>query len=196
MSKADRDRQQGGRHAHMDQRDRARPRGDRDGIDPASVVREDLRATPTQGAPSPRRVSGRRRRSFHRLHLGRARALRQGAARRRPTSHLPAHVRARRALLVVLGVLHPVPPGRAAAAPARRHRDRRLPHGTRGGVLVPLLGPGHLGQDSYGPAGVVLALVSFLVGFGVCLHAGAVFGRIWNDWQDERASLGNQNGRA
>ena len=36
-------------------------------------------------------------------------------------------------------------------------------------------------------AGVVLALITFLVGFGVCLHAGAVFGRMWNDWQDERA---------
>jgi hypothetical protein len=47
-----------------------------------------------------------------------------------------------------------------------------------------------LGQKSYGPAGVVLALITFLVGFGVCLHAGAVFGRMWNDWQDERASPG------
>jgi uncharacterized BrkB/YihY/UPF0761 family membrane protein len=44
------------------------------------------------------------------------------------------------------------------------------------------------GQKSYGPAGVVIALISFLVGFGVCLHAGAVFGRMWNDWQDERAA--------
>ena len=44
------------------------------------------------------------------------------------------------------------------------------------------------GQQSYGPAGVVLALITFLVGFGVCLHAGAVFGRMWNDWQDERAA--------
>ena len=44
------------------------------------------------------------------------------------------------------------------------------------------------GQKSYGPAGVVIALISFLVGFGVCLHAGAVFGRMWNDYQDERAS--------
>ena len=43
------------------------------------------------------------------------------------------------------------------------------------------------GQASYGPAGVVLALITFLVGFGVCLHAGAVFGRMWNEWQDERA---------
>jgi uncharacterized BrkB/YihY/UPF0761 family membrane protein len=45
------------------------------------------------------------------------------------------------------------------------------------------------GQRSYGPAGVVIALITFLVGYGVCLHAGAVFGRMWNDWQDERASL-------
>jgi membrane protein len=44
------------------------------------------------------------------------------------------------------------------------------------------------GQKSYGPAGVVIALITFLVGFGVCLHAGAVFGRMWNEWQDERAS--------
>jgi uncharacterized BrkB/YihY/UPF0761 family membrane protein len=42
------------------------------------------------------------------------------------------------------------------------------------------------GQKSYGPAGVVIALITFLVGFGVCLHAGAVFGRMWNEWQDER----------
>jgi membrane protein len=51
------------------------------------------------------------------------------------------------------------------------------------------------GQKSYGPAGVVIALVTFLVGFGVCLHAGAVFGRMWNDWQDERASADTQRGR-
>jgi membrane protein len=39
------------------------------------------------------------------------------------------------------------------------------------------------GQKSYGPAGVALALISYLVGFGVCLHLGAVFGRVWNDWR-------------
>jgi membrane protein len=44
------------------------------------------------------------------------------------------------------------------------------------------------GQKSYGPAGVVIALISFLVGFGVCLHAGAVFGRMWNERQIERAA--------
>jgi len=51
------------------------------------------------------------------------------------------------------------------------------------------------GQRSYGPAGVVLALITFLVGFGVCLHAGAVFGRMWNERQDERGSLDKQSGR-
>jgi uncharacterized BrkB/YihY/UPF0761 family membrane protein len=48
------------------------------------------------------------------------------------------------------------------------------------------------GQKSYGPAGVVIALITFLVGFGVCLHAGAVFGRMWNEWRAERASMANQ----
>jgi hypothetical protein len=43
------------------------------------------------------------------------------------------------------------------------------------------------GQKSYGPAGVVIALITFLVGFGVCLHAGAVFGRMWNEAQAEQA---------
>jgi membrane protein len=45
------------------------------------------------------------------------------------------------------------------------------------------------GHRSYGPAGVVIALISFLVGFGVCLHAGAVFGRMWNEWRDERVAV-------
>jgi membrane protein len=48
------------------------------------------------------------------------------------------------------------------------------------------------GQKSYGPAGVVIALITFLVAFGVCLHAGAVFGRMWNEWQDERESQAGQ----
>jgi uncharacterized BrkB/YihY/UPF0761 family membrane protein len=50
------------------------------------------------------------------------------------------------------------------------------------------------GQKSYGPAGVVIALITFLVGFGVCLHAGAVFGRMWNERQGESASADNQSG--
>jgi membrane protein len=39
------------------------------------------------------------------------------------------------------------------------------------------------GQNTYGPAGVVVAVTSYLIGFGVCLHLGAVFGRMWNDWR-------------
>jgi membrane protein len=46
---------------------------------------------------------------------------------------------------------------------------------------------------SYGPAGVALVLISFLIGFGVCLHLGAVFGRTWNDWQAARR-LGPHSG--
>jgi membrane protein len=45
------------------------------------------------------------------------------------------------------------------------------------------------GEQSYGPAGVVLAVTSYLVGFGVCLHLGAVFGRMWNDWRWESAPV-------
>ena len=36
----------------------------------------------------------------------------------------------------------------------------------------------------------MIALITFLVGFGVCLHAGAVFGRMWNERQAERAQIG------
>jgi membrane protein len=65
------------------------------------------------------------------------------------------------------------------------------------GVFSSLLFSGQItsGEKSYGPAGVVLALISFLVGFGVCLHGGAVFGRVWNDWRDERASQATESGR-
>jgi membrane protein len=42
------------------------------------------------------------------------------------------------------------------------------------------------GEKSYGPAGVVLAVTSYLIGYGVCLHLGAVFGRVWNDWRAAR----------
>jgi membrane protein len=37
------------------------------------------------------------------------------------------------------------------------------------------------GERSYGPAGVVIALITYIVGFGVCLHLGAVFGRVWSE---------------
>jgi membrane protein len=59
------------------------------------------------------------------------------------------------------------------------------------GVVSSLVFSGQItsGQKSYGPAGVVIALISFLVGFGVCLHLGAVFGRMWNDWRAEREAI-------
>ena len=37
------------------------------------------------------------------------------------------------------------------------------------------------GEKSYSPAGVVLGITTYFIGFGVCLHLGAVFGRVWND---------------
>jgi len=49
------------------------------------------------------------------------------------------------------------------------------------------------GKESYGPAGVALALITYLVGFGVCLHLGAVFGRVWNDWQATRLPHGGES---
>ena len=33
----------------------------------------------------------------------------------------------------------------------------------------------------YGPIGVVMILLSYLIGLGVCIHLGAVAGRIWNE---------------
>jgi membrane protein len=81
---------------------------------------------------------------------------------------------------------------------------RLLPAGVATGICITGLGivssivfSGQItsGQDSYGPAGVVITLISFLVGFGVCLHLGAVFGRMWNDWQDERANQISQDSR-
>jgi len=37
------------------------------------------------------------------------------------------------------------------------------------------------GDENYGPVGVVTALLSYLIGFGVCIHLGSVFGRMWNE---------------
>ena len=33
----------------------------------------------------------------------------------------------------------------------------------------------------YGTIGVVMILLSYLIGFGVCLHLGAVVGHVWNE---------------
>lgn len=49
------------------------------------------------------------------------------------------------------------------------------------GVFSALLFSGSIisGEKSYGPIGVVLVLLYFLIGYGVCLLLGAVFGRMW-----------------
>jgi len=68
------------------------------------------------------------------------------------------------------------------------------------GVFSSLVLSGEItaGERTYGPAGVVLALVTYLVGFGVCLHLGAVFGRMWNEWhaagEEQTVQAGPQPG--
>jgi membrane protein len=55
--------------------------------------------------------------------------------------------------------------------------------------------PGHVRPAELWPGpGVVIALVSFLVGLGVCLHGGAVFGRMWNERQTDKAQLDSPTG--
>jgi len=36
-------------------------------------------------------------------------------------------------------------------------------------------------DDDYGPIGVIMILLSYLVGVAVCFHLGAVVGRAWNE---------------
>jgi membrane protein len=40
-------------------------------------------------------------------------------------------------------------------------------------------------EKSYGPIGVMTVLLSYCIGFGVCLHIGAVVGRMWNERHSE-----------
>jgi len=51
------------------------------------------------------------------------------------------------------------------------------------GVFSELLFSGQIvsGDADYGPIGVVAVLLSYLIGLGVCLHLGAVAGRMWNE---------------
>jgi membrane protein len=51
------------------------------------------------------------------------------------------------------------------------------------GVFSALLFSGQIvsGQADYGPIGVVTVLLSYLIGLAVCLHLGAVAGRMWNE---------------
>jgi membrane protein len=36
-------------------------------------------------------------------------------------------------------------------------------------------------DSDYGSIGVVMVLLSYLIGFAVCLHLGAMAGRVWNE---------------
>lgn len=51
------------------------------------------------------------------------------------------------------------------------------------GVFSALLLSGSIisGEKTYGPIGVVTVLLSYLIGYAVCLHLGAVFGRMWSE---------------
>lgn len=44
----------------------------------------------------------------------------------------------------------------------------------------------------YGSIGVVTVLMSYMIGYGVCLHTGAVAGRVWAE-QRQPASADNEN---
>ena len=51
------------------------------------------------------------------------------------------------------------------------------------GVFSDLLFSGQIvsSDSDYGPIGVVMVLLSYLIGLGVCIHLGAVAGRMWNE---------------
>jgi hypothetical protein len=84
-----------------------------------------------------------------------------------------------------------ISPLRPVASVSCRRRDRILYYWSWGLLVAVVSGEITSGADSYGPAGVVLALISYVAGFVVCLHLGAVFGRTWNDWRAARASVRN-----
>jgi membrane protein len=45
------------------------------------------------------------------------------------------------------------------------------------------------GFNNYGPIGAMSTLLSFFIGLGVCVHLGAVFGRLWKDRHDTQPEL-------
>jgi membrane protein len=51
------------------------------------------------------------------------------------------------------------------------------------GVFSSLLFSGQIvsSENDYGPIGVMMILLSWLIGIGVCFHLGAVVGRAWNE---------------
>lgn len=65
------------------------------------------------------------------------------------------------------------------------------------GVFSLLLFSGSItsGEQSYGPIGVLMVGLSYLIGVGVCLHLGAVFGRMWNERHESPAPPPSAQGR-
>jgi membrane protein len=51
------------------------------------------------------------------------------------------------------------------------------------GVFSALFFSGQIASSDadYGPIGVVMVLLPYLIGLGVCIHLGAVAGRMWNE---------------
>jgi membrane protein len=49
------------------------------------------------------------------------------------------------------------------------------------GVFSALVFSGQIvsSERDYGPIGVLMVLLSYLIGLGVCIHLGAVAGRMW-----------------
>lgn len=65
------------------------------------------------------------------------------------------------------------------------------------GIFSSLLLSGQIvsSNTDYGPIGVVMILLLYLVGVGVCFHLGAMLGRAWNE-RNPPASSENHKGRA
>ena len=52
------------------------------------------------------------------------------------------------------------------------------------------------GENSYGPIGVVLVLLYYLIGAGVCLLLGAVFGQMWNESHQSHSARSDSQANA
>ena len=49
------------------------------------------------------------------------------------------------------------------------------------------------GEKSYGPIGVMLVLLYYLIGAGVCVLLGAVFGQMWSERRKSPSSTGSDS---
>jgi len=83
--------------------------------------------------------------------------------------------------------------------PLAKPLSRRTRNGVlldRLGVFSALLFSGSIVSDqkSYGSVGVMMAILSYLIGFGVCIHLGAIFGRLWNESHQPQVTDGGATG--